>query len=72
VDRGGTARLDLVANATVRQTNSRPKYPTFRNQFFAQPCISEIVWGIRKKMFKKLYEQYFMTQHGPEPALVEN
>jgi hypothetical protein len=29
---------------------SRQKYPTFENQFIAQPYISEIVWGIRKKM----------------------
>jgi hypothetical protein len=56
----------------VWQGNSRQKYPTFKNQFFAQPYISEIVWGIRKKMFKKFYEQYLMNQHGPEPALVEN
>ena len=35
-----------------RDINSRQKYPTFQNQFFAQPYISEIVWGIRKKMLK--------------------
>jgi hypothetical protein len=46
------------------------KYPTFQNQFFAQPYISEIVWGIQKKV-KKFYEQYLMNQHGPEPALVK-
>tara|TARA_B110001454_G_scaffold130957_1_gene122002 strand:- start:141 stop:383 length:243 start_codon:yes stop_codon:yes gene_type:complete len=45
---------------------------TFQNQFFAQPSITEIVRGIRKKMLKKFYEQYFITQHGPEPALFKN
>jgi hypothetical protein len=51
---------------------SHQKYATFQNQFFCTAIYIRNCMGNPKKTVKKLYEQYLLNQHGPEPALVEN
>jgi IS30 family transposase len=39
---------------------------------FLHSRIYQKLYGKSKKNVKKFYEQYLLTQHGPEPALVED